>query len=87
MKIISTSRLSKNTYNIEFDDGIVLTLDKSGTDFTVVSQCSLGTDTYFTKRNKFPKGQNLNKRILMGGEMIEKRSNRYKKYEKESEEE
>ena len=67
------------TFAVEFDDGIVVILDKN---LSYYSMLSLGTDSYYIKKRKFPKGKNLEKRVTLGQEWINRNKNRYKKSNK-----
>jgi|SaaInlStandDraft_2_1057019.scaffolds.fasta_scaffold380986_2 hypothetical protein len=80
LKIVATSKLKKDTYSIEFNDGILLNIvlkegDSAG---KLGPMCSLGLDSYFTQKGYFPKGQNLRRRLILGADTIKKRMNRYK---------
>ena len=80
LQIVSTSKLKKNTYSVEFNDGILLNIIlKEGRDSGELGpMCSLGMDSYFVQKGYFPKGQNLRKRLIMSVDTIKKRMNRYK---------
>ena len=81
LKINATGRVTKGSYNVEFNDGILLNIKyKEGQDSwnEVGPMCSLGVDSYFYQKGHFPKGQNLRKRLLMGTDMIKSRMNRYR---------
>ena len=81
LKITSTSRVSKGSYNVEFNDGILLNIKyKEGqTSWDEVGpMCSLGIDSYFCQKGYFPKGHNLRKRLLMGTDLIKSRMKRYR---------
>ena len=43
---------------------------------------SVGPDTYFIVKGKWPSGKNLDKRVKLSQEWINKNKNRYKKSEK-----
>ena len=81
LKINATARVAKGSYNVEFNDGILVNI-KYKEDMTswsgVGPMCSLGVDSYFYQKGHFPKGQNLRKRLLMGTDMIKSRMNRYR---------
>jgi hypothetical protein len=81
LKIIATCRVDKNSYNVEFNDGILLNIkyQEGHTSWTGVGpMCSLGVDSYFYQKGHFPKGHNLKKRLLVGTDMIKSRINRYR---------
>jgi hypothetical protein len=84
LSINSTSKLSSDTYSVEFCDGILLVIkytQGSDTWSDVGPMCSLGVDSYYIKKGRFPSGNNLRKRLVMGTDMIKSRINRYKKKE------
>ena len=84
LSIIGTSKLSKDTYSIQFSDGILLGIKYTGKTDTwddYGPMCSIGTNSFYLERGYFPKGNNLKKRLLMGTDIIKKRINRYKKDE------
>jgi hypothetical protein len=80
LKIIATSRIAKDSYNVEFNDGIVLNIRyKEGRLCGQLGpMCSLGIDGYFYQKGHFPMGNNLLKRFTMGTDMIKSRMKRYK---------
>ena len=82
LKVISTTKLKKNWYSVEFNDGILLNIkyEKGKSSWTDVGpMCSLGVDSYFYKNGHYPKGQNLRNRLLKGTDAIKARMQRYKR--------
>jgi hypothetical protein len=87
MKVTSTSRLKSDQFTVMFNDGILMTLQEIKGDLVLLTQCSLGIDSYYIKNNlRFPKGKNLTNRVRLGSEIINKRRKRYKKHNHEKEE-
>jgi hypothetical protein len=81
LRIISTARVAKDSYNVEFNDGILLNIKYKPGAISwedVGPMCSLGLDSYFCEKGSFPKGHNLRKRLLMGTDLIKARMKRYK---------
>jgi hypothetical protein len=68
-----------DTYAISFSDGITIILDNN-LDYS--NMLSVGPDTYFIVKGKWPSGKNLDKRVKLSQEWINKNKNRYKKSEK-----
>jgi hypothetical protein len=68
-----------NTYAVEFDDSMVVILNEK---LEYLNMLSLGTESYYAKKGKFPKGKNLEKRVTLGQEWISRNANRYKKAKK-----
>ena len=69
LKIIATAKLKKkDTYSVEFNDGILLNviLKEGQSAGTPGAMCSIGMDSYFAEKGYFPKGQNLRKRLILG---------------------
>ena len=82
MKITGARRHNTwNTYAVEFDDSMVIILDDN---LKYQNMLSIGPDSYYIKKGKFPKGKNLEKRVMMGQEWIGKNANRYKKAKKDN---
>jgi hypothetical protein len=82
VKVISTSRMKAGVYSVEFDDGILVGIKyKEGDDSGKYSgyMCSLGSNSYFTNKGHYPKGQNLKKRLIIGTDTIKSRMQRYKR--------
>ena len=68
-------------FHVHFDDGMTITLrEKSNGDLEYDSMVSVGLESYFLKKGKWPKGANLKKRIELGVALIEKnrKNNRYR---------
>ena len=67
---------SSNTYSTEFSDGIILcTTEKH----VLVNMMSVGLESYFLCKGKWPSKTNLDKRMLLSEAWISKNSKRYKK--------
>jgi hypothetical protein len=78
MKITSTTKQKCNKYTATFDDGIILTLESNGDNWKVISQCSIGLNSYYCKYGKYPSGNNLKIRVDMATGTICARAERYK---------
>lgn len=70
-----THHNTHKTFAVSFDDGITIVLNSER---EYHSMLSVGLDSSFLKTGKFPKGKNLEKRVTMGREWIEKNKKRYK---------
>jgi hypothetical protein len=77
MMKITGARWNDVTSNfcVDFDDGITLIIDEQ---HQLSNMLSVGVDTYFFRKNKWPAGQNLNKRVKLAGEWVTKNKHRYK---------
>ena len=67
------------TYAADFTDGITVIFNEQ---YNVVNMLSVGTDTYYISKGKWPKGKNLEKRSELATAWIERNKNRYKKTKK-----
>ena len=88
LKVISTTKLKKDWYSVQFNDGILLNIlyEKGRASWSDVGpMCSLGLDSYFCKKGYFPKGQNLRNRLLKGTDAIKARMQRYKRKDNKEE--
>lgn len=67
-------------FSVHFDDGITILLHTISSELVYENMLSVGPETYFLKTGKWPKGKNLEKRINLAIEFIEKniKNNRYK---------
>jgi len=70
-----THHSAHKTFAVSFDDGITVILDS---DRMYHSMLSVGLDSYYLKKRKWPKGKSLDKRVCMGKEWVEKNKKRYK---------
>jgi len=67
---------SSKTYSTEFSDGIILCMSEK---YTLASMISVGLESYFLCKGKWPSKTNLSKRMTMSEAWIAKNSKRYKK--------
>ena len=76
-------------YSVHFDDGITLIVRMTNNQIVYENMLSVGLDTYFLKKNKWPTGKNLEKRIELAEQFINKniKNNRYRKKLDDKEEE
>ena len=79
MKISGARRNTNDTFGVEFDDGIVVILDKK---LNYSNMLSLGPGSYLLQKGKWPKGKNLEKRLSLGQAWIDRNKNRYRKAKK-----
>lgn len=68
----------RQTFAASFDDGMVIILDDK---LEYHNMLSTGLDSYFMKKGKWPKGKNLENRVLATRHWITKNKNRYKKWQ------
>jgi hypothetical protein len=76
-------------YSVHFDDGITLIVNFKDGVIQYESMLSVGLGSYYLKKGKWPAGKNLDKRIELADQYINKniKNNRYrKKLEDEPEE-
>ena len=66
-------------FSVSFSDGITIIMDKR---LTYKHMLSTGPDSFYITKGKWPKGKNLEKRITLGVEWIEKNKSRYKRVAK-----
>ena len=76
-------------YSVHFDDGITLIVRTVDDDIVYENMLSVGLDSYYLKKGKWPKGANLEKRVELAKEFINKniKNNRYRKKLKDESEE
>ena len=76
-------------YSVHFDDGITLIVKTVDDKIVYDNMLSVGLDTYYLKKGKWPAGKNLEKRIELASEFINKniKNNRYRKKLKDEPEE
>ena len=67
---------SSKTFCTGFSDGIILCTTEN---HTLVNMISVGLESYFLRKGKWPSKTNLGKRILLSEAWITKNSKRYKK--------
>lgn len=68
-------------YSVHFDDGITLILKTVDACLVYENMLSVGLDTYYLKKGKWPSGKNLEKRVELAIAYINKniKNNRYRK--------
>lgn len=76
-------------YSVHFDDGITLIVKTVDDKIVYENMLSVGLDTYYLKKGKWPTGKNLEKRVELASEFINKniKNNRYRKKLKDEPEE
>lgn len=76
-------------YSVHFDDGITLIVKTVDDKIVYENMLSVGLDTYYLKKGKWPAGKNLEKRVELASEFINKniKNNRYRKKLKDESEE
>lgn len=80
---------AKPNYSVHFDDGITILLKTVNDELVYSNMLSVGLDTYFLKKGKWPSGKNLEKRVTLACEFVQKniKNNRYRKKLKDEPEE
>jgi len=68
----------RETFAASFDDGMVVILNSK---LEYHNMLSTGLDSYFIRKGKWPKGKNLDNRVLATKHWIMKNKNRYKKWQ------
>lgn len=77
MKIESANyNNTHHTFAISFSDGITIILDEN---LNYLTMLSVGIESYYLKKGKWPSGKNLSTRVEKSVVWIEKNKNRYKK--------
>ena len=76
-------------YSVHFDDGITLIVKTVDEQIVYENMLSVGLDSYYLKKGKWPAGRNLEKRIELASQFINKniKNNRYRKKLKDEPEE
>lgn len=76
-------------YSVHFDDGITLIVKTVDEQIIYENMLSVGLDSYYLKKGKWPTGKNLEKRIELASQFINKniKNNRYRKKLKDESEE
>jgi hypothetical protein len=67
-------------YSVHFDDGITMIMKTVDGELQYENMLSVGLDSYYIKKKKWPAGKNLEKRIELCREFISKniKNNRYR---------
>jgi len=67
-------------YAVHFDDGMTIIIRTVNGVLEYENMLSVGLDSYYLKRRKWPAGKNLEKRVEMCREFIQKniKNNRYR---------
>lgn len=67
-------------YAVHFDDGMTIIIQTVSGKLEYENMLSVGLDSYFLKKGKWPKGKNLEKRVELCREFIQKniKNNRYR---------
>lgn len=76
-------------YSVHFDDGITLIVKTVDEQIVYENMLSVGLDSYYLKKGKWPSGKNLEKRVELASQYINKniKNNRYRKKLKDEPEE
>ena len=76
-------------YSVHFDDGITLIVKTVDEQIVYENMLSVGLDSYYLKKGKWPTGKNLEKRIELASQFSNKniKNNRYRKKLKDEPEE
>ena len=79
--LVNGGTKSKPRYSVHFDDGITILLKTESEQLVYENMLSVGLETYFLKKGKWPSGKNLDKRIELAVAFINKniKNNRYRK--------
>ena len=67
-------------YSVHFDDGITMIMKTVDGEIQYESMLSVGLNSYYLKKGKWPTGKNLEKRVELCREFINKniKNNRYR---------
>ena len=70
----------KPRYSVHFDDGITLLMETINGEIVYNNMLSVGLDTYYFQKKKWPAGKNLDKRIELAVAYIQHKikNNRYR---------
>lgn len=84
MKPISSLKFKcegETRFSVHFDDGMTIVVRHVDDDFEYVTMLSVGLETYYTTKRKWPDKRNMNARMRMIKAFIERniKNNRYKK--------
>ncbi len=68
-------------YSVHFDDGMTIIIKTENDTLKYDNMLSVGLDSYFLKKGKWPTGKNLEKRVELAVAYITKnvKNNRYRK--------
>lgn len=79
--LINGGTKTKPRYSVHFDDGITILLKTDKEELVYENMLSVGPDTYYLKKGKWPAGKNLDKRVELAVAFINKniKNNRYRK--------
>lgn len=68
-------------YSVHFDDGMTIILKTVNGELIYENMLSVGLNTYYLKKGKWPTGKNLEKRVELAVAFISKniKNNRYRK--------
>lgn len=68
-------------YSVHFDDGMTIIIKTINSELVYENMLSVGLDTYYLKKGKWPTGKNLEKRVELAVAFINKniKNNRYRK--------
>lgn len=75
------NREGETRYSVHFDDGMTIVVRHVDESFEYVTMLSVGSETYYTTKHKWPDKRNINTRMRMIKTFIERniKNNRYKK--------
>jgi hypothetical protein len=67
-------------YSVHFDDGITMIMKTENGDLVYENMLSVGLESYYLKKGKWPRGKNLEERIELCKQFIQKniKNNRYR---------
>lgn len=79
--LVNGGTKTKPRYSVHFDDGITIILKTVNDELVYENMLSVGLDSYFLKKGKWPKGKNLDTRVDLAIQFIKKniKNNRYRK--------
>lgn len=79
--LINGGTKTKPRYSVHFDDGITILLKTANEELVYENMLSVGPDTYYLKKGKWPSGKNLDTRVELAVAFINKniKNNRYRK--------
>lgn len=79
--LVNGGTKTKPRYSVHFDDGITIIIKTVSDELVYENMLSVGLDSYFLKKGKWPEGKNLETRIDLAIQFIKKniKNNRYRK--------
>jgi len=79
--LVNGGTKTKPRYSVHFDDGITIIIKTVSDELVYENMLSVGLDSYFLKKGKWPAGKNLETRIDLAIQFIKKniKNNRYRK--------